>query len=286
MMNLRMIALFSIVLMTTFGKATAQTTSDLPPALRDVRFDQRLNEQVPLDLEFVDERGQPVKLSRYFGKRPVVLVLAYYECPMLCTQVLNGLVRGMLELPFTAGDEFEVLTVSFDPRDTPARAAAKKKTYVGRYGRKGADEGWHFLTGQEDAIHRLTEAVGFRYVYDQRSEQFAHASGIIVLTPAGKISRYFYDISYPARDLRLGLVEASQGKIGSPVEQIMLFCFHYDPEQGKYGPTIMTLVRAGSVVTVLGLGVMMILLYRSERRRPQTIAAQRLLEASIAKGEP
>jgi protein SCO1/2 len=247
--------------------APAQAQSSLPPALQGVGIDQRLNEQVPLDLDFKDEAGQTVKLGDYFGTRPVILVLAYFKCPMLCTQVLNGLVRGLMDVPFDVGKEFNVVTVSFDPRETPDLAAAKKKTYLGRYGRPGAGEGWHFLTGAQDAIHRLTGAVGFRYRYDAKNDQFAHASGIMMLTPQGKISRYFYDISYSPRDLRLGLVEASANRIGSPVDQALLFCFHYDPEDGKYGPAVMNFVRLGGVLTVLGLGTFIAVMLRQERRR-------------------
>jgi protein SCO1/2 len=239
----------------------------LPPVLRDVGFDQRLNEQVPLDLAFKDETGQPARLGDYFHGKPVILVLAYYRCPMLCTQVLNGLVRALLDIPLDVGKEFEVVTVSFDPRETPELAAAKRKTYLERYGRPGAAAGWHFLTGEEDAIKRLTKSVGFRYTYDPRNDQFAHASGILVLTPAGKISRYFYDITYSPRDLRLGLVEASANRIGSPVDQVLLFCFHYDPAEGKYGPTIMNFVRLGGALTILAVGTLLAVLWRQERRK-------------------
>ncbi len=283
---MRILSIAAILLASlACSDARAGSTEQIPPALRGVRFDQRLNEQVPLDLEFRDEAGRPVKLADYFGRGPVILVLAYYECPMLCTQVLNGLVRGMMDLPFTAGREFQVLTVSFDPRDTPSRAAAKKKTYLGRYGRPGAAEGWHFLTGQPESIRRLTQAVGFQYTYDSSSGQFAHASGIVVLTPTGRISRYFYDISYPARDLRLGLVEASEGKVGSPVEQILLFCFHYDPNQGKYGPAVMRFVRVGGVATIFAVGALLAFLWKSERRTPRTETNTLVAAASTAAGE-
>jgi protein SCO1/2 len=186
---------------------------------------------------------------------------------MLCTQVLNGLVRCMLDLPLEAGKDFTVLTVSFDPRETPEMAAAKKKTYLERYGRRGAEAGWHFLTGEEGPIRELTKAVGFRYTYDPRNDQFAHASGIMVLTPAGKISRYFYDVKYSPRDLRLGLVEASANRIGSPVDQILLYCFHYDPAEGRYGPTILNFIRAGGVLTVLAIGAFVGVMWRQERRK-------------------
>ncbi len=217
--------------------AHAQAT--LPPLLQNVGFDQRLNEQVPLDLAFRDEQGRDVELADYFHGKPVILVLAYYRCPMLCNLVLNGLTQTMRDISFDAGREFEVVTVSFDPRETPELAAAKKKTYVDRYGRSGAENGWHFLTGQQESIEPLAHAVGFRYKYDAFRDEFAHASGIVILTPGGKVSRYFYDIKYSPRDVRLGLVEASENKIGSPIDQVLLFCFHYDPAEGKYGAAIM-----------------------------------------------
>jgi protein SCO1/2 len=246
-------------------RACAQTV--MPAALQNVGFDQRLNEQVPLDLSFTDDQGERVKLAKYFGQKPVVLVLAYFRCPMLCTQVLNGLVQGLRETPFTAGKEFDVVTVSFDPNETTDMAAAKKRTYVHSYGKPESAGGWHFLTGDLPSISRLTHAVGFRYAYDAQSDQFAHAAGIVVLTPTGKVSRYFYDVHYSGRDLRLGLVEASHNQIGSPIDQVLLFCFHYDPTAGKYGATIMNFVRAGGVLTVVGLVLMIGLLLRGERAR-------------------
>jgi protein SCO1/2 len=239
----------------------------VPPGLEKVGFDQRLNEQVPLDLVFADETGRQVALREYFGSRPVVLVLAYYQCPMLCTQVLNGLVLGLRDVPFTPGQEFSVLVVSFDPREKPEIAAAKKAAYLRHYGRPETEAGWHFLTGQPAAIERLTRSVGFRYAYDAKRDQFAHASGIMLLTPGGRISRYFYDVNYRARDLRLGLVEASANKIGSPVDQIMLYCFHYDPTAGKYGATILNLVRVGGVLTMFALGTLLTVLIRHDRRK-------------------
>ncbi len=210
-----------------------------------MKIEQRLGEKVPLDLAFHDEAGQPVRLQKYFQQKPVVLVLAYYRCPRLCTEVLNGLESGLEAIPLDIGRDFNVLTVSFDPRETPELAAAKKVPYIEKYGRGGAAEGWHFLTGDETSIKQLTEAVGFHYHYDPRSDQFAHASGIMILTPEGKLARYFYGIRYSPRDLRLGLVEASAEKIGSPVDQLLLFCFHYDPTTGQYTPAIMNFVRDG-----------------------------------------
>jgi protein SCO1/2 len=246
----------------------AQADAVLPPILRQVKFDQNLNAQVPLDAVFKDEAGRTVKLGDYFHGKPVVLVLAYFRCPMLCTEVLNGLVRAMLDVPYNAGREFEVLTVSFDARETPRMAAAKKKTYLERYGRPGAKEGWHFLTGQEDSIRLLADAVGFRFTYDPRNDQFAHASGIMILTPQGRVARYLYGIDYSPRDFKLGLMEASLNKIGSPVERaVLFFCFHYQPEDGKYGVIIMNFVRLGGVLTVVGIVVLVAVLLRHDKRR-------------------
>ena len=258
----------------TLAVGPAQAQPQLPPVLREVRFDQRLNEQVPLDLEFRDESGRTVRLADYFDGKPVILVLAYYRCPMLCTQVLNGLVRAMLDIPLSAGRDFNVLTVSFDAREQPELAAAKKHTYLQRYGRPGAEQGWHFLTGDEGPIQRLTEAVGFRYTYDPRHDVFAHASGILVLTPAGKISRYFLDIKYSPRDLRLGLVETSEGRVGSVWDKALLYCFHYDPREGKYGPAVMNFVRAGGVLTLLALAAFAGVLWRRERLRARKNRAE------------
>ena len=251
----------------------------LPPSLNGVGFDQRLDAQVPLELEFKDEAGRSVHLGDYFNDKPVILVLAYFRCPMLCTEVLNGLVLAMLDIqPLAPGKDFRVLTVSFDPRDTPELAAAKRASYLRRYGHAGAEEGWHFLTGQEPAIKRLADAVGFRFRYDAKNDQFAHASGIMVLTPGGKLSRYFYDVKFNPRDVRLGLVEAAGGKIGSKVDQILLFCFHYDPREGKYGLAVMNLVRLGGVLSLLGVLTLFAVLWRRERRRgagvvPATVEA-------------
>lgn len=260
------ILLLSFILLAQWPEP-AKAEEALPPSLRGVGFDQRLNEQVPLDLTFTDEAGKPVTLADYFDGRPVILVLAYYRCPMLCNQVLNGLVQGMMEMPFIAGKEFRVLTVSFDPRETPELAAAKRRNYLKRYGHPEAAEGWHFLTGKQEAITRLTQSVGFRYTYDPKSDQFAHASGILLLTPSGKISRYFYDVHYSGRDLRLGLVEASENKIGSPVDQILLYCFHYDPEEGKYGAAVMNFVRAGGALTLLSLISFVGVMFWRDRRK-------------------
>jgi protein SCO1 len=259
-----------LLLLSPLNSQPAAAQTVLPKILEKVGFDQRLDEQVPLDLRLTDEEGQQVTLGKYFQDKPVILVLAYYRCPMLCAQVLNALVQGLRDTSLSIGSDFSVVTVSFDPHDTAETAAAKKRNYVRAYGQPEAAEGWHFLTGEPQSIKRLTDAVGFRYVYDPLSDQYAHAAGIVVLTPAGKISRYFYDVHYSGRDLRLGLVEASHNKIGSPVDQILLFCFHYDPTAGKYGAAIMNFIRAGGVLTVLGLGLMFGLLMRGERKRRAT----------------
>jgi protein SCO1/2 len=260
--------------------------SSLPPALREVRFDQKLNAQVPLDIALTDETERSVTLAEYCHDKPVILVLAYFRCPMLCDQVLNGLVRALLDLPFDAGKEFDVIVVSFDARETPAMAAAKKQTLLDRYGRPGAAAGWHLLTGTEESIRRLTDAVGFRYSYDAKNDQFAHAAGIVLLTPAGKVSRYFYDVRYSTRDLRLGLVEASANRIGSLADQVLLYCFHYDPQEGKYGPTIMNLVRLAGILTVIVIGSFVFALYRRDRQRAkQETAAAALVSAEVREGD-
>jgi len=236
-----------------------------------VRIEQKLDQQLPLDLVFRDEKGQSVKLGQYFGQKPVVLALVYYDCPMLCTQVLNGMVTSFRVLPFQIGKEFEVVTVSFDPRETSALAASKKQVYVNYLPERmhsGANEGWHFLTGDQQSIAQLTDAVGFRYHYDEATKQFAHASAIMVATPRGKLSRYYYGIDYSARDLRLGLIESAENKIGSPVDQLLLYCYHYDPASGKYGAAVMKIVRVAGVFTVLSIITMLLAL---KARSPKTL---------------
>jgi protein SCO1/2 len=247
------------------ARAQGLTANNQPAALRDVGIDQKLNQPVPLDLMFRDETGRSVNLGDYFGQKPVILVLAYYECPMLCTMVLNGVLRSLRALSFDVGHQFNVVTVSFNPKETPELAAAKKKNYIAGYGRAGAETGWHFLTGDENSIQQLTDAVGFRYHYDPQAKQYVHASGIMVLTPQGKLARYFYGIEYSANDLRLGLVEASQGKIGSPVDQLLLYCFHYDPVTGKYGAIITRIIQLAGIATALMLAAFMIVMFRRDR---------------------
>jgi len=242
---------------------TGSPSTGLPTALRDVRIEQKLDQQLPLDLVFRDESGQPVKLGQYFGHKPVVLAFVYYDCPMLCTQVLNGMVTSFRVLPFQIGKEFDVVTVSFDPRETSTLATTKKQVYLNYLPEKmraGANSGWHFLTGDGNSIAKLTEAAGFHYRYDEATKQFAHASGVMLTTPQGKLSRYFYGIEYPARDLRLGLIESSQNKIGSPVDQLLLYCYHYDPATGKYGAAVMKIMRIAGVATLLAIIVMILAL--------------------------
>ncbi|MFQ5599163.1 MAG: SCO family protein [Candidatus Krumholzibacteriia bacterium] len=247
----------------------ARAQDGIPPQLREVGFDQNLGAQVPLDLVFRDEAGAEVELGRYFGDKPVVLALVYYECPMLCSMVLNGLTSSLRVLKFDIGSDFEVLTISFDPGETPELAAAKKRNYVEEYARPGAAAGWHFLTGGDESIRTLTEAVGFRYVYDPDLDQYAHASGIVVLTPEGRVARYFFGIEYAPKDLRLGLVEAAEGRIGSVVDQVLLYCFRYDPESGTYSAVALNIVRLGGILTVSGI-VALILLLRRKGRPPRS----------------
>ena len=268
---LAFIAVASAALFATPSLCRAQLQAPIqnigvrPELLKDVGIDQNLNSQVPLELEFRDEKGRSVRLSEFFSKgRPVILSLVYYNCPMLCTQVLNGLLRSLKEQSLNPGKDFEVLTVSIDPTERPVLASAKHDLYTGIYARPGAAEGWHFLTGEEAQVKQLAHALGFRYAYDPGSKQFAHASAIFILTPDGKISRYFYGIQYPERDLRLGLVEASHGKIGTPVDQILLFCYHYDPVTGKYGLLISRVIKAAGLATVLAIGALVFILGRRE----------------------
>jgi protein SCO1/2 len=236
-----------------------------PPELREVGIDQRLNQQVPLDLAFRNEQGETVTLGSLMRGKPVILSLVYFECPMLCTLVLNGLLSTMKALPFDAGNEFDVITVSFDPTDTPALAAQKKENYLREYKRMGAAAGWHFLTGDEASIKRLADTVGFRYTYLPEKKEFAHAAGIMVLTPAGVLSRYFYGVEYAPRDVKFGLMDAAQERIGTAVDQLMLFCFSYDPTTGRYTTFVLTLVRIGGALTVLAFALFLFRMLRRGR---------------------
>jgi protein SCO1/2 len=264
------VSCFALIAASAFGQSQfrplpAPNALTKPTMLKNVGIDQKLNAQVPLDLTFKDESGRTVPLGAFFQKKPVILALVYYECPMLCNMTLNGLVRSLRSITLSAGDDFELVAVSINPRETPQLAMAKKETYLEKYQRHNATNGWHFLTGKEDNIQALADAVGFRYAYDPVIKQYAHAAGIMVVTPEGKLSRYFYGIEFPSRDLRLGLVEASNNKIGSPVDQVLLYCYHYNPVTGKYGFAIQSLLQVLGSGTALALGAFIFMSFRKER---------------------
>jgi protein SCO1/2 len=235
-----------------------------PPGLKNVGIQQNLNEQIPPDLAFRDETGASVKLADYFGYKPMILNLVYYKCPMLCSEVLAGLASALKPMKLDVGKDFDVLTLSFDPRETPQDATASKAEYLKRYGRAGAEKGWHFLTGSQQSIDALTKAAGFQYEYNQQTGQFAHSTAIIVLTPEGKIAQYYYGVEFPSKDLRLALVQASQNKIGNVVDQILLYCYHYDPSAGKYGLIVSRVLRLAGVATMLILGGFIIIMFRRD----------------------
>lgn len=249
------------------GSGISQPASQRPPVLRDVNIDQLLNNQVPLDLEFRDETGKTVRLQEYFKDKPVILSLVYFDCPQLCTMELTGLLGCFKTLPMQAGKEFVSLTVSFDPREKPELAAAKKAEYLKRLAKPEAGEGWHFLTGDEAQIQALARSVGFRFVWDPVTKQYAHSSGIMVLTPQGKVSRYFMGIEYAPRDVRFGLLDAAQGKIGSLADQIILYCYQYDPERGTYGLVMTRLLRILGGVTIVTLAALILFLRRKEKQK-------------------
>jgi len=240
----------------------------LPPGLSKVGIDQRLNEQVPLDLHFQDEQGRTVRLGDYFHNgRPVIISLVYYNCPMLCGEVLNGMSTAFKVLKFTPGKEYEVVTLSIDPREKPELAAAKKRSYIEHLDRPGAEAGWHFLTGEQPQIDALADAIGWHYQYDPKIDQFAHAAGIVLVTPLGRISQYYYGVEFSARDMRLGIIEASGNRIGSLADQVLLYCYHYDPRTGKYGAVIYNVVRLAGAATVLILGSFLFTMFRREATR-------------------
>jgi protein SCO1 len=248
----------------TYDPSQAGTSNGLPPALEKAGIEQKLNEQIPFDAVFRDENGKDVKLGEYFGKRPVILALVYYECPMLCNEVLNGLTGSLKSLSFDTGKEFDVVAISFDARenDKPDLAKNKKESYMKRYGRPGTENGWHFLTGTQSEIDKVTQAVGFKYYWDEKSEQFAHAGGIMITTPEGKLSRYLYGIDYAGKDIKFAVMESAEHKIGNPAEQLMLYCYHYDPSTGKYGLSILKIIRLGGIVTLIGLSAMFFVFWR------------------------
>jgi protein SCO1/2 len=250
-----------------YKREVGMTSSTIPAPLREIGFDQNIDQHVPLDVPFRDESGRTVRLGDYFGKRPVVMVFAYYDCPMLCTQVINGLSTALNVLSLEPHQDFEIVTVSFNPKDTPTTATAKKTIYLERYKRAGAAAGWHFLSGDQSSIDRLTKAAGYRYAWDEATKQFAHPTGVIVLTPEGRLARYLFGIEYGPRDLRLALVEASAGKVGTPVDALLLYCYHYDPMTGRYGLVIMRAMRIAGAATVFALAGFIFIMLRTEKRR-------------------
>ena len=261
-----LLGLFVILLATLGRTAHGQTVSD--DVLKKITFDQKLGAQVSMDLQFRDEDGKLVRLGDYFGKKPVILVLGYYGCPMLCTFVLNGMIGSLQDMKWEIGNQFEVVNVSIDPRETPALAAAKKKSYVKRYGKSEAARGWHFLTGEEYAIRKLTSEVGFGYAYDDQFKQFAHPSGLVILTAQGKVSHYLSGVVYSTKELNDALVDASAQKVGSPIQKLFLLCFHYSPITGKYGNAIMIVVRVMGILTFLFLAGVVMSSFRRKTCKP------------------
>jgi protein SCO1/2 len=262
-MKMKWIFLIVAIALTPTG-GRAQLTPD--KVVEEVRIEQRLNSQLPLDLEFRSEDGETVRLREYFTDRPVVLAFVYYECPMLCTQILNGMVATFKTLRFSAGKEFDVVSVSIDPKETPELAAEKKKQYLGVYGRQGASDGWHFLTGDQQSIDALAQAAGFHYVYDEQTDFYAHAAAIMVVTPEGTLARYFFGIEYPAKDLTFALMEASEDRIGTTVDRLLLLCYQYDPATGQYSLLVSTILKLSAVITVVTIGGFMIVMLRRERK--------------------
>ena len=252
----------------TYDPAQSAGTG-LPDALKTTGIEQKLGEQLPMDTEVTTEDGRQVKLGSLFESgRPVVLALVYYECPMLCNEVLNGLTGSLKGISIDAGKDFDVIALSFDARenDKPSLAQNKKAAYMERYGRPGSEKGWHFLTATQPSIDAITKAAGFNYQWDDKSGQFAHAGGVMVVTPQGKMSRYFYGIDYSPRDLKLGLIESADNKVGSAVDQMLLYCYHYDPSTGRYGLAILSVIRLGAVLTLLGMGAMGFVFWRRSKK--------------------
>jgi protein SCO1 len=252
----------------SMGFSSGIVASNVPPQFRDVTFAQRLGHKLPLDVRFADEAGRSVTLGEYFGSRPVVLAFVYYQCPMLCTQVMNGISSALKVLPFTPGKDFDIVLVSFDSRDTPEAANAKKRAHLDHWAVRETSNGWHFLTGSETSIRQVTSAAGFTYQWDTETNQFAHVSGLLVATHDGTLSRYFYGVEYSPRDLRLALIDSGNGRIGSLVDELLLYCFQYDPSHGRYGAVFMNIMRLGSVLTVCFIVGFILLMRRREMRSP------------------
>lgn len=257
---------FTVAFLTA-ALASAQVPQiGVPAMLKGVGIEQKLDSQMPLEARFVDESGQSVRFGQYFHGKPVIIAPVYYRCPMLCNLVLSGLVSSLQKISLQPGKDFEIIALSFDPRETPDLARAKRENYLRKYNRPAADAGWHFLTGKEDAIKQVTDALGFGYRWDPRQQQWAHASAIMVLTPEGRTSRYFYGVAYKSRDLRLGLVDASDHKIGNLADEIILYCYHYDPKNGKYGLAIVNSLRVVGCATALGMAAFVIISLRREKK--------------------
>jgi protein SCO1 len=261
-----LLALSSAAGAQTIPDSVGKSSSGLPAQLQNVGFEPQLNAQLPLDVNFRDDSGRDVQLREYFGRKPVVLALVYYGCPMLCNQVEMGVVGSLKMLSFNPARDYEVLFVSFDPRENPEMASKKKAAALSRFGRPETAAGWHFLTGKEEAIRAVASAANFRYSFDEKHNLFAHASGIMLLTPDGRISRYFYGVEYPSRDVRLGLVDASAGKVGTPIDHLLLFCFQYNPETARYSATVLRIVRLGGILTILTIVVGILIFRRRDVR--------------------
>lgn len=262
----RTVALLGMMCLTAFGLMAQDVPSEAPiKALEEVGIDQKLGNQVSLDLAFVDSNGETVQLRELFRGKPVLLTLVYYECPMLCTEVLNGVLRALRPMTFEVGRELDVVTISIDPDETSALSSEKKALYLRQYNRPGSEDGWHFLTGTQQAIAKVTDDTGFRYAYIPEIDQYSHAAAIMLLTPEGQVSRYFFGVEYSSRDLRLSVIEASEEKIGSPVDQVLLYCYHYDPTTGKYSLVIWNVMRGAGILTIVLLAVFIIWNLRRER---------------------
>jgi len=278
-----LLALSSAAAAQTIPDNVGKSSSGLPAQLQNVGFEPQLNAQLPLDVNFRDESGREVQLREYFGRKPVVLALVYYGCPMLCNQVEMGVVGSLKMLSLNPARDYEVLFVSFDPRETPDMAAKKKAAALSRFGRPETAAGWHFLTGKEEAVRAVASAANFRYSFDEKHNLFAHASGIMILTPDGRISRYFYGVEYPSRDVRLGLVDASAGKIGTPIDHLLLFCFQYNPETARYSATVLRIVRLGGILTILII-VAGILIFRRRDVRAASATSRPPLQGGSEQG--
>lgn len=252
----------------SMGHRTGIVASNVPPQFKEVTFQQRLDERLPLDARFKDEAGRDVALGDYFTGKPVALAFVYYQCPMLCAETMNGISSALKAVPFVPGEDFEVVLVSFDPRDTPEAANAKKRAHMQHWSVADTADGWHFLTGDEATIRRVTSAAGFTYKWEEETGQFAHVSGLLTVTPDGRLSRYFYGVEYSPKELRMALVESGEGRIGTVVEELLLYCFQYDPTSGRYGVVVMNLVRLGGLVTMVLVGGFVLLMRRRDSRAP------------------